>query len=421
MAVLCQQKLLHLNKWNPQFIVLLMIFMVFPLVVIWSASSLYGRLNRTEGIRTSRSLNILPHLNGNDRLAFLETYFTQNDIGNLDRYLYINSDVNVLNDLSAGSNATTILCMDNKNKTFYRKYAFGKDAYKLKKQVEWIQMHEKQIPLAEIIGVTEGEDYLIYDMEYNVNAVGFFSYIHSMPKEQSWKLLRSVIYKLHENLHILNKTAMSESAVREYVADKVFGNLEVIYDGGKYIKQLQEYDEIIINGAAYPNLKYYAEKLSEEKICSIFGADPIADIHGDLTVENIVCKVGTSEFYIIDPNTENKHNSPFLDYAKLLQSLHGGYEFLMAIKKVEINGNEIRFLYTKSEAYSYLFMKYDALLHELFSEKEVRSIYYHEIIHWFRLMPYKIRKNEKTAVIFYAGLIMVLDDVIKRFGDEKDE
>ena len=60
-----------------------------------------------------------------------------------------------------------------------------------------------------------------------------------------------------------------------------------------------------------------------------------SDIHGDLTIENLICRRESEkekDYYIIDPNTGNVHDSPNLDYSKLLQSLHGGYEFLMNTK-----------------------------------------------------------------------------------------
>ena len=53
-----------------------------------------------------------------------------------------------------------------------------------------------------------------------------------------------------------------------------------------------------------------------------------------------------------------------------------------------------------------------------FSKERVKSIYYHEIIHWLRLLPYKIEKNGKRALLFYAGLLMVLSDIVKWFEEE---
>ena len=42
----------------------------------------------------------------------------------------------------------------------------------------------------------------------------------------------------------------------------------------------------------------------------------------------------------------------------------------------------------------------------------INTIYYTtEIIHWLRLLPYKIRKNDKLAVVFYTKLIKIIADV----------
>ena len=38
-----------------------------------------------------------------------------------------------------------------------------------------------------------------------------------------------------------------------------------------------------------------------------------------------------------------------------------------------------------------------------------------------RLMPYKINKNGKRAVIFYAGLIVVLNEVIEMFEENSND
>ncbi len=60
-------------------------------------------------------------------------------------------------------------------------------------------------------------------------------------------------------------------------------------------------------------------------------------------------------WYIIDPNTGNLHDSPYLDYGKLLQSLHGGYEFMMMTPRCTVQENRIDFQLTRSAAYDALF------------------------------------------------------------------
>ncbi len=54
----------------------------------------------------------------------------------------MNRDITILQDYSAGSNATTMLCMD-KQSTFYRKYAFGKDGAKLAEQLDWLRAQQR--------------------------------------------------------------------------------------------------------------------------------------------------------------------------------------------------------------------------------------------------------------------------------------
>ena len=59
----------------------------------------------------------------------------------------------------------------------------------------------------------------------------------------------------------------------------------------------------------------------------------------------------------------------------------------------------------------------DALLADLMAElgrryapEQVDSILMHEVVHWLRLMPYKLARDRKRAPMFYAGLVMVAND-----------
>ena len=109
------------------------------------------------------------------------------------------------------------------------------------------------------------------------------------------------------------------------------------------------------------------------------------------------------------------HDSKFLDYAKLLQSLHGGYEFMMKTSAVSVSKNSVDFICTRSSAYDELFGALRRYLDEHFTPAEVRSIFHHELVHWLRLLPYKLRKDPGLAPMFYAGFIMVANDVYRWF------
>ena len=91
---------------------------------------------------------------------------------------------------------------------------------------------------------------------------------------------------------------------------------------------------------------------------------------------------------------------------------------LMAAKDVKVNENRIDFLFTRSSKYMELHVRLKQYMENNFDRGRIRSIYFHEIIHWLRLMPYKIEKDDRRAMIFYAGMLMVMNDVIEMYGKE---
>ena len=362
----------------------------------------------------------LPQINSRERLAFLKTYFSNENRENMRAYLEINKDVLIIEDISAGSNASTLIVMKKDGTLFFRKYAFNDDGIKLKKQIEWIEKHFDDIPLPIIVEKEEGYNYVTYDMKNLGNSIGMFKYIHTMPLKESWNILKKALEDI-QRLHKRNLRESNEKDIEQYIKSKVIDNLKIILTESKYIKNLEKYKSIFVNGVELPTLRNYDKILNIEYLKSIFNGDKYSDIHGDLTIENIIGILDNNienlvgkkydEYYFIDPNTGNIHDSPFLDYAKLLQSLHGNYEFLMNVSEIKIEKNYINFMVTESDAYVQLYRKYYSYLKENFSNRDIISIFYHEIIHWLRLLPYKIKKNDKLAVVFYTKLLKIIADV----------
>ena len=95
----------------------------------------------------------------------------------------------------------------------------------------------------------------------------------------------------------------------------------------------------------------------------------------------------------------------------LLQSLHGSYEFMMKTPRAAVQENRIDFQLTRSAAYDALLAALMEDLKQRYPRAQVESILMHEVVHWLRLMPYKLAKDRKRAPMFYAGLVMVANDV----------
>ena len=398
------------------------IYMVVPIIIMLLISKFfmlktYSKKNHRE---VEDYFNLFPNQDNKEKLEFLRKYFLDKDKSYIDNYLKINQKITIIRDFSAGSNATTMLCM-KKDEIFYRKYSF-EDIEKLYEQVEWIIENKKRkLPLPEIIRKEKTNKYCYYDMLYKPSSIPLFEYIHSTPFEETWEMIENILKKLEEVLYTNKLRKADTESINKYIDLKVRDNITKIYDS-KILKKLLRYDEVIINGKSYKNLSCYLKYLSKEYLYNIFKDDIYSDIHGDLTIENIICNLNTMEekYYIIDPNSGNIDNSANLDYAKILQSIHGGYEFMMRTYDISVEENQINFLFIKSQAYSYLYKKLNEYMNSKFEKEKIRSIYFHEIVHWLRLMPYKLKKDGKRALIFYSGLLMVLNDVIEEYGD-RDE
>lgn len=408
-----------------QFPVFMTVYMIVPLLLLLMISC-FRRQQHAEssakvGSGESQYLNLLPHLDKKERLYFLENYFSDDKKDYISNYLKINQGISIIRDYSAGSNATTLLCLSG-NRTFFRKYAFDLDGEKLYEQVMWLKVHNKDLPLTEILNYEKTDNYCYYDMAYDSACVPLFNYVHSMPWEKGWAIIETVLEKLESSIYSNNCHSSDPASISQYIEDKVEKNLKIICNA-RCMKNLLEYDKIIINGVAYKNLYHYTGKggvLDKEILHEIIKDDVYADIHGDLTIENIICMRRGKEaddYYIIDPNTGNIHESPNLDYAKLLQFLHGGYEFMMAEDKVMLEKNQINFMFTRSSAYVCLYRELHNYMKKHFYPQKVKSIYCHEVIHWLRLLPYKINKDTERVPIFFAGLLMVLSDVEQMVND----
>lgn len=398
--------------------VLLIVFVLAPLPLLLIGALLVSRRQgKTAGAESP--VLLLPQFKPEEQLQFLQNYFEGRDRKSIHEYLSMNNDVGILRDYSAGSDATTMLCVRD-DQTVFRKYAFGSAVEKLAQQAQWIKDHSAQLPLPEISLEKKGSDSYCYDMRYASEGVTMFQYIYSHSIEQSWSILEQILTDLRDRLHTPHGPTITRKELEGYIDSKVTDNLRQISQS-RILRALTEPDTLIINGRKCKNLPQLKFMLGKEHLCSVFANDVTSAVHGDLTLENIICyTTGAHDipYYLIDPNPGNPVCTPSLDYGKLLQSLHGKYEFLGQHPTARVSGNTIDFLLPDSSQYSRIYQQLQDWMMANLSREDMRSVYYHEIIHWLRLMPYRLRRNEGTAEQYYAALILVMNDVYTLFEEE---
>jgi hypothetical protein len=355
-------------------------------------------------------VKVIPFANREAKMSFLERYFFAKDREYCEAYIKANRDITIVKDYSGGSHATTLLIEKDKNIRCFRKYAFCDAASKLHSQANWLKEQHGILPLPKVISSRRDENLFSYDMPFEEDAVNFFDAVHCYDTQICWTLLQCVLNDLNQNLHQPNLQPLSQQLLKKYINEKCIKNLEIIKNHPVIIDLLQ-YDRLFINGKSYRNLHYFDEVFTQENLLRIFSSDSCSKIHGDLTIENIIfAPTRSEEYYLIDPNHINIHNSPMLDYAKLLQSLHFGYEFLIRLSNCSVNNDKITFPILRSLAYEQLYQKYKALLYQKFDLDQIQSIYYHELVHYLRLMPYKLEKFPQQAAIFFTTFLQLLDE-----------
>lgn len=397
-------------------------YILLPLPLLLLYSLICALRRRKKAAVTHSPSRLLPQRKPEEQLQFLSAYFEGNQRQALSEYLNMNSDVVILRDHSSGSDATTMLCL-REDETLFRKYAFGYAAVKLKDQAQWLIAQQGKLPLPEICNQKEGEGSYCYDMRYPKPGIGLFQYIYCHQAEESWQILEQVLEDLRRGLYPEVGEPVSSRAVADYVDSKVTANLRAIRQS-KVLRPLTEAAYLTINGVRYRNLPMLENMLSVERLQEVFAGDTLSEVHGDLTLENIICYTQpdpVTPYYLIDPNPANPIKSPAIDYAKLLQSLHGKYEFLETCQPRQISEGSIDFLLPDSPQFRRIYQLFDHWMQEQFPIETVRSIYYHEIVHWLRLLPYRLRRNETTAPCYYAALVLVTNQIYERFEEGNHE
>lgn len=285
-----------------------------------------------------------------------------------------------------------------------RKFATGSAADKLIEQALWLDRHAGDLPLAEIVDRRGDEGRFRYDMPYLAAARDLYEVVHTAPVASCFGLLEAVVEGVSAH-HAASDAGPCDAAdLGRYVDEKIVANARLALD----FARLQLPESYRINGEAF-SLAEWAPLLDRDWLLARLAATGTAAIHGDLTFENIIiCPDRASGWYLIDPNPANLFNSPLIDWAKLMQSLHLGYETLNRGAPAQVHGDAVTLLLAQSSVYAELHAHYLALLGRRFDAGVVREIHLHEIANYLRLIPYKIRNQPGRAMSFFASASLLL-------------
>jgi hypothetical protein len=312
-------------------------------------------------------------------------------------------DVIVHRILPGGSDAVTAV-VEVQGALSIRKLATADAARKLSVQVSWLREHQSALPLPPVLAERWYGERFHYDMPYTVAASDFYDIIHTSPIESSRRILYGVVNEMALFHERHGRGCATDAVVDEYLERKVRANVRVVREYAQGMLA-QEYS---INGDVY-RLNEWDCLLDMQWLREQVPSRQVAIIHGDLTIENIIVSPEHAKrWYLIDPNPTNTFDTPLIDWAKLMQSLHLGYEGLNRGGVPTLTTNALRLPFTRSSAYAELHLQLLALLEGRLSADQLREVTFHELVNYLRLIPYRIRQTPQRALAFFACASILL-------------
>ncbi len=310
-----------------------------------------------------------------------------------------------------GSDALTAL-VETDQRLVIRKFAAGRAALKLKEQVDWLRGHASTpLPLVEIIADRKGDGSYSYDMPLLPEAIDFYDAIHLQTQGQNQANLQRVFTQI-DILHRGTAVA-SDEIVARYLAEKAAANANAI---ATFAKSHLGTADVTINGSTH-NWSEWGLLTDPKWLAAQVRQRGTTSIHGDLTIENIILAPTLPDgLYVIDPNPDNIFDTPLIDWAKLMQSLHLGYEGLNRGVAFKVSAGALTLPDIRSEAYAVLHRMLESEICVRFGDDGLRETYFNEIVHYLRLTPYKMRQSPERGLAFFAATALLLQRYQARFA-----
>jgi Lysylphosphatidylglycerol synthase TM region/Phosphotransferase enzyme family len=313
---------------------------------------------------------------------------------------------------NGGSDAVTALVTVDQ-RLVIRKFATGSAARKLRVQAEWLRQHcQSVLPLVDVAAEQQISATYLYDMPLVTPSNDFYDVIHTSPPAHSSALLKRIVEQL-DAFHSSTRSGESDDdTIGRYLSVKAVHNAQTALS---LAQSMITTPSFVINGKSY-DFEAWERLLDASWLAGQIRDRTTSCVHGDLTIENIVIAPGYPlGFFIIDPNSENIFDSPLIDWAKLMQSLHLGYETLNQGITCTIEDNVVRLADKRSQTYAQLHRLLEAEACARLGPDALREIYFHEIVNYLRLTSYKIRQSPTRGFGFFACTTILLDRYCERF------
>ncbi len=310
------------------------------------------------------------------------------------------------------SGSTFEIINSNSSKQIMLKKSHTTDKVRILKEYNWLKAHSHFQSIPAPTSYVENGTGASYQRPYFYDYQDLSTVLNEdiTPKEITSIITKilNTISQIHSNSWI--KT--SHQQITRYLDNKFVDKIDHAKQSSTSIENLSAHSTIVINNESCHGLKWIRENLYSSSIINILMNDSNSDLHGDLTAENIL--VGPqSQIILIDPNDGNTISSPYIDYAKLLQSFHSNYESIAQISDMKINSNQISFSLPHNQNYAIARSTVENFIDDNFPPFAKILIQFHEAINFARMIPYQIKARPKIAPVYFSVMIKLFNRFLK--------
>ena len=355
--------------------------------------------------------------------AFLETYFKGYGLSRVLHKIEVHGELSLVKFFKGGSDAITVLALKD-GKLFVKKIVPAEYTSRLKVQYEWLKKFENKKSIVTVLDEQETEDYYAIDLEYNPTNISLFEYVHTHSLEQSKIILDKVWAYVFKNVYTLSSEKVHTKDLNAYVEDRLINKMKSAIAADENLRVISEEPTIKINGQVYDNFYQILNKIKTNKVIwkdlATYRGTKIA--HGDMTIDNILVNAETTKPFIIDPSDDNQVRGPIIDFARHMQSLIGGYEFLNNDEEPVYATREddiatINYHDRRSARYMEL-SDYvtDELSKKYFTEFERKAVLFHVGLLYGRMLAHRVVINPDTTLKYYAVSVQRLNEFYQQYN-----
>lgn len=356
-------------------------------------------------------------------IHFLDAYFRRQHLSQVMHRLEVTGNVNLVRFFKGGSNAVTLLATSAGDGLFVKKMVPPEHAHRLRSQHGWLAARADHPELVTVLREHTAEDHYAIDLEYRPSSVPLFEYLHQQPFSAGASRVEEVWRYMYERVYELRPLEHRPDLRDEYIRERFVLRVRAAAESHPALAQALRGDRIVINGRVMDNFERVLARIqgTEQAWKDLATFQPSDAIHGDLTVDNILVDLPTSRVLVIDPSDDNQVRGPVIDFARHLQSLVYGYEFLNEDDDPVVLDEEgpwpgITYRDFRSARYAELaeFVTTQVMPRHL-DVAEQRSVLFHIGLFYGRMLTHRVAINPGTVLKYYAVCIQALNRFLEQY------